>query len=174
MSKYLHTIDPEFNFWKLYPELKKVEEFKKIQKDFSNSSDVMWFIVQAFDTGSKFFNMPQQDRVELLGRDYLKDKDFYKKNQIKLNPAIVIYEKLSDTPFRRHYRQWMETIEKRTNFLREMDYDLDNFDKYDKMATNTTALLVTFEKLQAAMEKQEGSGTTKSNAMPSLADSEEI
>lgn len=174
MSKILHTIDPEFNFWKLYPDLKKVEEFKKLQKDYTNSSDVMWFIVLAFDTSSKFFNMPEKDKTELLGKDYLKDKDFYKNNKIKITPAITRWESISDTAFRRHYRQWVETIEKRTNFLREMDYDIDNYDKLDKMAANTSALLATFDKLQAAMDKQEGQGTTKSNAQPSLADSEEI
>lgn len=174
MSKLLHTVDPDFNFWKLYPELKKVEEFKKLQKDFTNSSDVMWFIVLAFDTDSKFFNMPLQDRTELLGNDYLKDKEFYKKNQIKLTPSIKRWESLADTAFKRHYRQWMETIDKRTAFLREMDYDFDNFDKYDKMAANTAALLTTFEKLQAAMDKQEGQGINKSNSIASLSDQDEI
>lgn len=170
----IHTIDPEFDFWKLYPEFTKIEEFKKIKKEYKNSSDVMWFIVLCYDTESKFIGLEHDVRAELLGKDYLKDKDFYNKNKTKLQPAIELFEKIVDTPLRRHYRQWLETMDKRTKFLRDVDYDLDNFDKYDKMAANTTALLGAFEKIKSAMEKQDGQGTTKSNSIPSLADSEEI
>lgn len=174
MNKVIHIIDPEFNFWKLYPEFAKVEEFKKIKKDYSNSSDVMWFIVLAFDTDSKFFNMEVNERVELLGKDYLKDKDFWKNNSKKIQQAVDVFTRIIDTPLKRHKRQWMETMDKRTEFLRFVEYDLDNFDKVDKMAANTGSLLVTLDKLTAAMQKEEGGGTTKSNSIPSLADSEDI
>lgn len=170
----IHTIDPEFNFWKLYPEFTKIEEFKKIKKEYSNSSDVMWFIVLAFDTDSKFINIVFEDRVELLGKDYVKDKDFYKKNKAKIQDAVDVFISIIDTPLKRHLRQWQETMDKRTKFLRDAEYDLDNFDKYDKMAANTTALLVALDKITAALQKQEGQGTTKSNSIPSLSDSEEI
>ena len=170
----IHTIDPEFNFWKLYPEFAKIEEFKKIKKEYSNSSDIMWFIVLAFDTDSKFFNIVFDDRVELLGKDYVKDKEFYKKNKTKIQGAIDTFTKIVDTPLKRHLRQWLETCDKRTAFLRDAEYDLDNFDKLDKMAANTTALLSALDKINAALQKQEGQGTTKSNSIPSLSDSEEI
>lgn len=170
----LKTIDPEFDFWKLNPEFNKIEEFKQLKKEYKNSSDVMWFIVLCFDLDSKFINLPIEDRVEVLGKDYLKDPYFYKNNLRKLQPIIELYEKLNDTPIRRHLRQWVETMEKRTKFLRECDYDLDTFEALDKMAIGTEKLLIVFDKIKKSQEAEKGEGTTKGNAIPSLADSEEI
>lgn len=170
----IKLIDPEFDFWKLYPEFTKIEEFKQLRKEFKNSSDVMWFIVNCFDLNSKFINLPLEDRVQIVGKDYLGDSSFYQTNRVKLDSLIELYEKMNDTPIQRHMRQWTETLEKRTKFLRECEYDLDNFDKLDKMATGTTALLVAFEKIKKSLEAEKGEGTTKGNAIPSLADSEEI
>lgn len=170
----IKLIDPEFDFWKLYPEFSNIEEFKQLKKDFKNSSDVMWFIVNCFDLNSKFINLTLDDRVEIVGKDYLGDPFFYQKNKLKLQSLIELYEKMNDTPIQRHMRQWTETLEKRTKFLRECEYDLDNFESLDKMAVGTEKLLATFEKIKKSLEVEKGEGTTKGNAIPSLADSEEI
>lgn len=171
----INIINPDYSFWELYPELKVLDEFKYIQKEYkTKSSDVMWFIVMCFDIDSKYINLPIEDRVKILSKDYLKDKDWYSKNKQNIDKAVTIYEKLIDTPARRHLRQWIETLEKRTRFLRDTNYDLDNFDKIDKMAANSANIFKTFETIQKELSKEEGRGATKGGHELSLSDSDEI
>lgn len=171
----IHTINPDYNFWDLYPELKKVEEFQYIQKEYkSKSSDVMWFIAACFDMDSKFINMDITERSNVLSKDYLKDKNWFKLNEKKIEPAIQVYTTLTDTPARRHLRQWNLTMDKRTQFLKESEYDLDNYDKLDRMAVGTDKLFATFKKIQEDLNKEKGAGATKGGHELSLADSEDI
>lgn len=170
----INTINPQYDFWELYPELSKVEEFRNIKQDFKKqSSDVMWFIVLCYDLESKFIQLPIDERTSLLSKDYMKDAKFFSTNKTKLEPAIIMFQKLNDTPALRHLRQWMETLEKRTAFLKECDYDLDTFEKLDKMAVGTAAIYTTFKKIKEEIQKEQGV-LTKGGAQPSLADSGEI
>jgi len=174
-DKVFNIIDPEYNFWEMYPEFKKIEEFKTIQKEFkTKSSDVMWFIVACFDLDSRFYNLELEERVSIVGKDYLKDKDFYNKNLKMINPAIEMIMKLVDTPAKRHLRQWLETLDKRTKFLRDTEYDLDNFDKIDKMSVGTEKIFKTFKIIQEELSKEKNVGATKGGHELSLADSEDI
>lgn len=171
----IQTINPEYNFWEIYPELKGLEEFKELQKEYkSKASDVMWFIVLCFDIDSKFINIPLDERAELLGKDYLKNKNFYRENSKIIESSVLMYEKIIDTPAKRHLRQWLETLEKRTKFLKDTEYDLDNYDKLDKMAVGTAKIFDTFKVIQEQMSKEKGIGSTKGGHELSLADSDEI
>lgn len=170
----IKTIAPQYNFWELYPDLEKVEEFASIKTYYKKeSSDVMWFIVNCFDSESKFINLYIDDRTELLSKDMMKDITWYNKNGNRIQPAVDMYIRLNDTPAKRHMRQWTETLEKRTIFLKNAEYDLDNYDKLDKMAVNTKALMDTFKKIQEELTKENGV-ITRGGAQPSLADGGEI
>ena len=174
MSNIIHTFNPDYNFWDLYPDLKFIEEFEYIQKEYkTKSSLVMWFIVLCFDLDSKYFNLEFEERTKLLSKDYLKDKDWYNNNKSKIDKAIKRFEAF-DTTTQRQLRQLLETMEKRTKFLRESEYDLDNFDKLDKMAANTANLFTVFEKIEKQLNKEKGAGATKGGHELSLADSDEI
>lgn len=175
MTSEVKILDPEYNFWDMYPEFKKIEEFKYIQKEYkTKSSDVMWFIAGCFDTDSKFFDLEEDIRTELLSKDYVGDKNFYEKNKTKLVKAIIMYEQIVDTTTKRQRRQLTETMQKRTKFLRSLEYDLDNFEKHDKMVANTAALFKVFEIIEKQLQKEKGVGATKGGHELSLADSEDI
>lgn len=175
MNNIINVINPGYNFWEIYPQLKNIEEFKNLQTDFkTKSSSIMWFICLCFDLDSKFINIPLDERTELLSKDYIGDKDFYKKNQQLIEPSIIMYQRLIDTPARRHLRQWLETLEKRTKFLKDTEYDLDNYDKLDKMAVGTSKIFDTFKVIQDQMNKEKGSGSTKGGHELSLSDQDDI
>lgn len=168
------TIAPKYNFWELYPDLEQVEDFKNIKNEYKKqSSDVMWFIVQCNDLESKFINLLEDERTDLLSKDMMGDVKWYSKNRNKIQDAVDMYIKLNDTAARRHMRQWMITMDKRTRFLADAEYDLDNFDKLDKMAANTKALMDIYKKILEDMSKESGV-ITRGGAQPSLADSMEI
>lgn len=170
----IKTIATQYDFWEMNPDLEFVQEFADIKKEYKKqSSTVMWFIVNGFDLDSKFINLLEHERLELLSKDMLKDPKFYKNNKVKLQPAIDMFIKLNDTAADRHMRTWIKTMDKRTTFLDEAEYDLDNFEKLDKMAANTKALMETQDKILERMKKEKGV-ITRGGAQPSLADGGEI
>jgi hypothetical protein len=175
MSKYSQAINLDYNFWEMYPELKNIEEFKFLQKEYkSKSSDIMWFIVAVFDTDSIFFQLDIDVKTELLSKDYLKDKTWYKLNIKKITNSIDKFIEVVDTAGSRHLRQWVETVNKRTKFLKETEYDLDNYDKLDRMAVGTAKIFDTFKTIQEQLSKEKGSGATKGGHELSLLDQEDL
>ena len=171
------TLNHEYDFWELYPELASIEEFKYIKDNYKkNSSKVMWFIVYCFDIGpdNKFKNLEFDERTRILSKDIVKDKDFWINNNTKLDNTIAMYIKMNDTAAKRHLRQWLDTLEKRTVFLKNTEYSLENFEKIDKMATNSKAIFETFELINKMMQKEEGTSITKGGYLPSLSDNDEI
>jgi len=173
MSTIINIKNPEYSFWDLYPELSIIEEFKYIKDTYKKqSSDVMWFIVLCYDLESRFFTLPIEERSELLSKDLMKDIKFFKTNATKLDKAILRFQAF-DSAAERHLRQWETTLDKRTKFLNECEYDLDTFEKLDKMAVGSAAIYTTFKKIKEDLQKEKGV-ITKGGAVPSLADSGDI
>lgn len=176
----INNFDTDINFWELYPDLKIALSFKDLYKsDKSRGKDVssrkMWFVALTNAPTSKYINIPLEERYEVIGEDYMGDKNYYWMNQSILDPLISDLFKLNDTPSQRHLRQWIITIEDRTQFLKTVSYSLDNYDKLDKMNANTAALMTTFGKIQEMISKEEsGSGSVKGGGQESLADTGEI
>lgn len=174
-----NTFDTDMSFWDLYPELKIALSFKSLYKsDKSRGKDVsskkMWFIVLTNAPNSRFINIPEKERYEIIGEDFMGNPNYYKDNKDVLEPLKEDLLKLIDTPSARHLRQWVKTLEDRTNFLRDVSYDLNNYDKLDKMAANTSALMETFKKINDALTKEAGAGDIKGGGRESLNDTGEI
>lgn len=176
----INSFDTEINFWEVYPELKIALSFKDLYKsDKSRGKDVsskkMWFVALTHSVNSKFINIPEEERYEIIGEDFMGDPQYYQNNKSTLDILIADLLKLMDTPSQRHLRQWTKTLEDRTNFLSEVSYDLNNFDKLDKMAANTSALMETFKKINEMLSREEaGMGNVKGGGQESLADTGEI
>lgn len=179
-SKLIPIFDSEQNFWELNPQFKTALSFKEFyKKDKSrgkkDSSITMWFIAYTQDIGSLFYNLPIQERYEVIGEDYSNDINYYKKNITILEPLIDDYNKLTTTAIDRHLLEWDARLEDRTRFLATTKYDLDNFEKLDKMNANTLGVFKNLDKIKEDLSKQEsGSGDTKGNFIESLNDSGEI
>lgn len=179
-SKLITIFDSEQNFWEMNPQFKTALSFKELyKKDKSrgkkDSSALMWFIAYTHDISSLFYNLPQQEKYEVIGEDYMNDIDFGKKNQSTLEPLITDYIKVTTTAIDRHLLEWDARLDDRTRFLATTKYDLDNFDKLDKMNSNTVAVFKNLEKIKEDLSKQEsGTGDTKGGFKESLNDSGEI
>lgn len=179
-SKLIVIFDSEQNFWELNPQFKTALSFKDLyKKDKSRnkkeSSNLMWFIGYTHDIGSLFYNLPQTEKYEVIGEDFVGDINFYKNNSTSLEPLIHDYIKLTTTAIDRHLLEWDARLEDRTRFLATTKYDLENFDKLDKMNSNTIAVFKNLEKIKEDMAKDEsGTGDTKGGFKESLNDSGEI
>lgn len=168
------------NFWEVYPDLKLALSFKQLYKsDKSRNKEVsskkMWFVVLTNALNSRYINIPEKERYEVIGEDFMGDPKYFENNKDVLGVLIEDLRKLSETPSQRHLRQWVKTLEDRTTFLEEVEYDLTNYKSLDDMAANTAKLMDTFKKLQDMILKEEaGVGSVKGGGQESLADTGEI
>lgn len=176
----INTWEVDTNFWDLYPDLKIALSFNTIYKsdkssNKASSSKMMWFVALTTDLNSKYINIPKEERYEVIGEDFMGDIKYYKSNKVKLDMLIADFEKLSDTPVKRHLRQWLNSLDDRTQFLSTVKYGLDTYEDLDKMAVNTSKVFDTFNKIKADLAKEEsGGGDVKGGSKESLADSGEI
>lgn len=180
MSRIVSSFDAAVNFWEVNPQLKAAGIFKEYYsndktKGKTASSKVMWFIALVADLESKYYGLVFEERVQLLEEDILMDVGFYQNNKVLVDSLIEFYTKIADTPAERHLRQWDDTLEKRTKFLKQATYELDTFDKLDKMAANTQSIYKTMTQIKKDIElERTGGGTAKGNSMESLSDTGEI
>lgn len=176
----INNFDTDMSFWELYPEFKIALSFKDLYKsDKSRGKDVsskkMWFVVLNYAPNSRFINVPEEERLQIIGEDYMGKENYYWENEKILLPLIEDFFKLNDTPTERHLRQWTKTLEDRTTFLSNTTYDLNNYEKLDKMAANTAGLMETFKKIkEMIMKEKSNEGSIKGGGQASLADSGKI
>lgn len=179
-KKLVTVFDVEDNFWEVNPQFKIALSFKDLYKlDKSrkhiDSSKMMWFIAFVHDPNSIFYNLPLEEKEEVISEDYMDDISYSKKNKLKLIPLVDDYIKLTHSTIDRHLRQWIISLDDRTHFLSTVKYDLDNYKDLDTMAANTPKVFDTFKKIREEQEKEaSGGGNIKGGGIESLADTGEI
>jgi hypothetical protein len=178
VQKLVTVFDVDQNFWEANPQFKVA--FKALYKaDRSrgkkDSSNQMWFVAFTHDQGSIYYNLPVDEKYNLIGEDFLGDINYYSKQRHILDDLIKQYVGLTMTASERHLDQWRISLDDRTNFLSTVKYDLENFDKLDKMAANTKAVFDTFKRIQEdIIKEQSGGGDAKGGYKESLNDTGEI
>lgn len=181
MNKKLVTIfDTDDNFWEVNPQFKIALSFKDLYKSDRSrksieSSKMMWFIAFVHDPNSTYYNLPVEEKEEVIGEDYMDDINYANRYKVKLEPLIEDYVKLTHSTIDRHLRQWIISLDDRTHFLSTVKYDLDNYKDLDTMAANTPKVFDTFRKIKEEQEKEaSGNGNIKGGGIESLADTGEI
>lgn len=171
----VQIFDIEQNFWELYPDFKIALSFKDLYKQDKsrgkvNSSKLMWFVAYTRDMNSKFYNLPQEEKDALIGKDYMKDINFYENNKKELDVLIEDYLKLVYSPSRRHLMDWDRKLIERSKLIIDIPYTLENFEELDKMAAATPKIYKAISDLKAELSKEEGDGVGKGGAVASLND----
>jgi hypothetical protein len=93
MNKKLVTIfDVEENFWDINPQFKVALSFKDLYKNDKSkgrkdSSKLMWFIAYIYDPGSLYYNLPLQEKEEVIGEDFMDDINYANKHKSKLTSS---------------------------------------------------------------------------------------
>jgi hypothetical protein len=164
---------PLVNFWEVHPQLTVPEAFKAFwEGDTSDkkerSSKIMWAIGLVFDYESEYADQTEEDRIALIEEDYLESPKFFIKHQAKLDPLIQTYMKLQENAPRRAFMEWMYGMDKRTRFLHETPYTVENGSKIDKMRAETGKLMETMEKLREQYLTKKATSNTEADYIPSL------
>jgi hypothetical protein len=178
-SKLVTNFNVDDNFWEANPQFKVALSFKELykrdrSKNKHESSKMMWFVALTHDIGSTYYNLPQQEKYEIIGEDFVGDIDYAQKHDEALEPLIADYIKLTTTAGDRHLLEWDIRMADRTSFLAKTKYDLENFDKLDKMNANTMSMYNNLKKIKDDISKEDSGGDTKGKFKESLNDSGEI
>ena len=184
--KVLNTFDTSADFWTLNPQLKIPEIFNTLytkdkSKGKSESSMVMWAIALYLDTDSKFANLPDKDRQDLIINDYLKDKKFKFQNY---KDEMELYSKLCLTQAQRSLNMWNKKMREREEFMGSTPYTLGTKSTkgyfggtasiLDGMMGNTKKLYDDYQRVIKELEKDQMEEIGLSNRESSLSDKGEI
>jgi hypothetical protein len=168
------------SFWDCYKEIKVISEFKKLyeedeSEDKEKSSDIMWYIYFMADPNSIFASMDMIERYYLVSAERMGDEEYYINNQNWLDSLIEKYIKITDTPIRRLYKTYSDTIDGRTRFMKSLEYDVENFINIDKMMVSTKAIFDTEEKLKKMLQQEQDKVTSsRGNEKLSLTDQNQV
>jgi len=146
----MEILDATEDFFKLNPQYKSISPFK----DYKKQTKMLWFVMYAYSKESRLAKLPVDEKHEIVGQDICGDSGFYTKNKKDLDILIESYINLCYTAFERHLKVWEDLLDKRTKLLKDLDYDIENFEALDKMAVGTEKVYATFKKISTDVEKE--------------------
>lgn len=160
----VNNFDTKSDFFKSNPQL-NIETFKKV------SSNIMWGIALLYDTKSKFFNLPIDDRLSIIKKEFLKDKDF---NIEKYKDQIELYVKLTTTPAKRQLIQWNRILDEKSKYLETIRYSSETYNDIEKMLSSNTKLYEELSRITSAIEMEEAGSAVKGGAKKSLLEDDNL
>jgi hypothetical protein len=165
------------NFWQVNPHFKAIELYNLIYlndktKDKINSSTLMWGIAFFSSFSSKFNNLEENERKNLISKDILKDIKFDWKNEeiVKLINGWDVFK----TPSMKLMTEWKRLINEKTIFLRTLTYDAANADTIEKLLSSNSKLYKEYDDIMTRLSQESSGGTMKSGSMESLSEKGEI
>jgi hypothetical protein len=188
--RIIDTFNASDSFWDKHPQFLATNPFKDMWErdesiDKKESSMLMWFIVLCYDMDSKYINLVEKERHEIIGEDFCNDAEYYSKFEGLIEPCKEAYCKLQDTPAKRSLRNWKDKLEDRDAFLSTTKFTMDSYndrgkvvkgtaDQLDAMLGRTTKLWDDYERIMESMSKEESLGEGRGGAMPSSSDEGDI
>jgi len=185
----VESFDSKTNFWKVNPQLLAAGPFKTIHDSDKTpgkafSSRLAWSIALCFDPKSKYYNLPEEDRVQLIFKETFEDETYPKKNTQKFEELREFYRKLNETPAQRALRGVEDKLMERDKFIKETPYTLGDrgdrgfiygtADDIDKMMGNTVKIWELYEKARKLVSDEQQQGTALGGSQQSLTDTGDI
>jgi hypothetical protein len=157
LSKRTEVFDTDKNYWDTFPELKIHPQFSKLFKEDKTkskkeSSQIMWALHLVSHPKSLMYYDPHK----LENVKGLLPKDWSWKAQDSL---LEVYRSLMLTEAQRALTDWDEMIKKRSTYLKNQEYNLDNGIDLDKLHRNTYAIYKDYEKICEEMRNEENSNS---------------
>lgn len=166
MKIEINSLDVEQNFWSLYPEFKAVEPFKSLyskdkgKKEESNKQ--MWFIALSFHPSSILTQMEEGERLLTVSRDFMGDKDYYKKGKKELDTLSQGFLRITTTALQRSLQANLKKVDARTKLVEDSVYDMTNWSEIDSMIKGSATLEKEVSAQKARiLEEGESAGTAR-------------
>ncbi len=173
MKSFVERYQEGANFWDECSQLLAVSPFREfMQRDpsegKSESSNLMWAIAFVYDYDSSYAKQPLEDRIVLIENDFLKDKGYFEKKKNALEGLIDGYNKFQYDSPRRSLAEWNASMDKRSKFLKDTPYTLENAAVLDKIHSNTNKLFEDLDRIKESIEKADATLKNKGGIITSL------
>lgn len=152
--------DISVNFWEIFPEYSPIfsEIYTKDKtKSKSHSSSIMWCIRLMYDTKSKWKNLSEKEKIDLCESEILNKKNFFSQNKELVKKLGVKYKQITTTPARKYLETVEETMEERSNFLKNIKYDASTWKMKEEMIKNTPEVISNLKKAYDMLIDEEDS-----------------
>lgn len=168
--------DYNINFWEVFPRLKpKFSYFHKTDrtKGKKRSSDVMWALMFMYHPKSEYYEAPFKDKVKIVETEIIGEEKYFETHkEIVEQLTADIKDLVLNTAAQRQYDAWKETSDKRTAFIKELEYSESNWEMLDKMATQTYKIYQEFDKIKDILDKETKDASMRANQEASMLDKE--
>lgn len=163
--------DIDQNFWTLNPQLKLA--FKDVYdgdkaKDKAASSKLMWAVALFIDPKSKFKDLTELEREEMIAKDY--NKAF----SITSTQHILDKWKKFLSPAERQLLQLERIFNEREAYLSGLKFTKENADELEKRFAATGKLFEELARLKDMIAEEESEGIVKKGQVESLSEKGEI
>lgn len=163
--------DTSQNFWLLNPQLrlafKDVYEADK-SKDKATSSLLMWAVALYIDPKSKFRDLPEFQREDLIV------KDFNKNFSVESTKHIIEKWKTFMSPAERQILQLERLLDERSTYIEGLKFTRETGDEIEKRIGATGKLFDELARLKDLIAEEESEGIVKGGSMESLSEKGEI
>lgn len=175
----LHSFDTSHNFWEYNPQLKIAfkslyDKDKSKSKEFSSS--VMWAIALSYHPDSKYRNVDEKTRRELILdnyiKEYIKDADAFDWDDF--TDEIRIFKSICLSKAQRLLIAWETKMEERDAFIDSVPYNAETYKMLDDIMGKTDKMWKQYLNCLKYVEEEKDQGSLRGGGVESLKDMGEI
>tara|TARA_R110000751_G_scaffold1232_3_gene4722 strand:+ start:910 stop:1425 length:516 start_codon:yes stop_codon:yes gene_type:complete len=157
LSKRTEVFDTERNYWELYPEVRQHPEFSVIYKKDKTkkkaaASNTMWAIHLVCHPKSLMYHDP--NKLENVRGLLPKSWDWESTSESSM---LETYRGLMLSEAQRALIDWDEMIKKRSSYLKNQEYNLENGKELDQLHKNTYNIYKDYQKICEELTNEENS-----------------
>jgi hypothetical protein len=171
----INNYDTSISFWELYPQLKKMKEFKPIYvKDKTRgklpSSSMMWAFAAYVDISkvNTLRNETKESRLEIINEDFLGRG--VNLDLVKDKPQLDRMTSLLTPGKQRVLLNYLQKLEERSKFIEDTKYSLDTATTLDKLIGGTDILFDAISKIEANLDDEDSNATLKGGRIKTVAE----
>ncbi len=171
------SFTPDANFWELNPLFTVAGPSKRLYDEDTSkgrivSSKMMWFVAFCYDLAPEniFSRLPEVEKHELIGKDYMNNERFYEDNKELLDPLIEHYCHLEHTAATRHLYVWNIKMDEKTKYMKETAYAPETWKMLEDMMKSNKEIFASYKQILQELNKEQAGGSAKGGKTPSLSD----
>lgn len=168
------------DFFEINPQVESISEFVRIRDEKikitteATPSQVMWTIALVYDYDSIYFNVEEDERKELIAKDYLNEPRFFITNKRALNPVIEKYIYLQRDSERRYLDEWNLKMDDVSKSVKKWKTTPDNLDELLGIMKKQKELLLMKEDIEDRIARRADSEDLRGGGKLSLIESGKI
>lgn len=175
--KVIESWDIQGNFWKLNPQFLAKENFRKLHdedksKGKQDSSLLMWGLAFLCDFDSKYRQLSDKEKKELIAHDLFRN-DTFNWDDPGINQLAKSWDTFK-TAAQKQMMQWERFLNEKTEFMQTLKYDSDTAELIEKLLLSNSKLYKEYEDIMTRLSQETDGGMMMGGSMESLSEKGEI